>query len=217
MSRQTVLNEIQDCGAVVILRLTNSDKILQIAEAIIQGGMKAIEVTLNTPGAIEAISKLCKTLGDKILIGAGTVLNGDEAEKAIHAGAKYVISPVFKPEIIHMAHAHDCPAVPGCMTPTEMLQAHEAGADVIKLFPAESFGPEYMRSIMAPLNHLRIMPTGGVHASNAGDWISAGAFCLGVGSAILDKKAIAANDFQALNKKARDFKEAIQHAREQIH
>jgi 2-dehydro-3-deoxyphosphogluconate aldolase/(4S)-4-hydroxy-2-oxoglutarate aldolase len=156
-------------------------------------------------------------LGSEILVGAGTVLNGNQAEKVIRAGAKYVISPIFKPEIIHAAHAHDCPAIPGCMTPTEMIQAHEAGADGIKLFPADSFGPAYMKSILAPLNDLRIMPTGGIRASNAGDWIRAGAFCLGVGSAILDKKAIDDNDFQTLTESSRIMREAILQARGTLH
>lgn len=214
MSRSAVLNGIRDCGAVVILRLPDHEKILPIADAILQGGLNAIEITLNTPYAVEAISLLKAAFKNDILLGAGTVLNKDQVETAIQAGARYVISPIFKPEIIHTAHAYDCLAIPGCLTPTEMFQALETGAEVIKLFPADSFSPGYIKSILAPLNNLRIMPTGGINASNAAEWIRAGAFCLGAGSAILDNKAIEEDDYSVLTERARELYQAIHRTRE---
>lgn len=213
MTQKQILQRIYACGAVVILRLPDSKKIIQIAEAILKGGIAAIEVTLNTPDAFAAIQKLDRTFGNDILPGAGTVLSPEQGIQAIQAGAKYIISPVFKPELVQAVQNHDCPVIPGCLTPTEMQLAHEAGSDAIKLFPAESFGLSYMKSVLAPLDHLKIMPTGGISASNSGAWIQAGAFCLGVGSAILDKQAIASGQFEILTEKTRFLKSAIDEAR----
>lgn len=214
MTRQKRLEEIVECGAVIILRLSNAENIVPVADAIVRGGISAVEVTLNTPNALDSIFKLNHALGNDILLGAGTVLNADDAVKAIQAGAKYIISPVFKPELIDVAHSHDCPFMPGCLTPTEMLLAHEAGSDMIKFFPADALGPAYMKAALAPLQNLKIMPTGGIHAGNAGEWIHAGAACLGVGSAIMDKSAIAEKRFHVIAEKARLLKNEIEEARQ---
>jgi len=152
--------------------------------------VRALEVTMTVPRAVELIRELSARLPDGFLLGAGTVLDARTARAVIDAGATFIVSPVFRTEVIDACHAHDVPAIPGCFTPTEILAAHDAGADLIKVFPATALGPQYIKDLRAPMPQLRLMPTGGVTLDNAGDWIRAGAVAVGVGSALLDTKAI---------------------------
>lgn len=207
------MKRMEACGVVAILRLRDPSPIPDIAEAILNGGITVIEVTLNTPNALQAVSGLRRRFGDSLLVGAGTVTGPDQAEVAVRAGAQFLISPVFKLDIIRAAHALNRPAIPGCTTPTEMLHAHETGADAIKLFPAECFGPAYLKSVLAPLNHLRIMPTGGINASNAADWLRAGAFCLGAGGGLVDPTAVSESRLDVLTHKARLLKDTVDRAK----
>ena len=182
-------------------------------EALVEGGVEAIEVTLTVPGALEQIRRVDEAMGDRIVLGVGSVTDADQARQAVEAGARYVVSPVFKPEVIEAAHEMGAAAMPGCFTPTEAQTAHEAGADVVKVFPAGVLGMPFFKGVLAPLPHLRLMPTGGVTLDNAGDWLRAGAVAVGVGSALWDDAAVAAGDYATLTANARRLCTSIDAAR----
>ena len=193
--------------------MPDSQKLLRIVEAIYAGGVSAIEITMTTPNALAVISEAARRFEGEVEIGVGSVLDAATAHAAIDAGARYVVSPIFKPEIVEAAHARGVPAMPGCFSPTEIQQATEAGADVIKVFPADALGMEYFKAIRAPMPHLRLMPTGGVTLTNGGDWIRAGAVAVGVGSALLDKKAVADEDYGRLTENARTLRRSVDEGR----
>lgn len=200
--RQAILDRILKTGVVAVIRMADSARLLKVIDAIRQGGVNAIEVTMTTPNALQVIEEVAR-VGSGVEIGVGSVLDAETARRAVDAGARYVVSPVFKPEIVHAAHQMGVPAMPGAFSPTEIQMAWEAGADVVKVFPADVVGMKYFSSVRAPMPHLRLMPTGGVSLENAGDWIRAGACAVGVGSALLDKKAIADEDYVRLTENAR--------------
>ncbi|WP_054686158.1 bifunctional 4-hydroxy-2-oxoglutarate aldolase/2-dehydro-3-deoxy-phosphogluconate aldolase, partial [Rhodothermus marinus] len=179
------------------------------------GGVTAIEITMSVPRAFQMIEEVARRLGDVALVGAGSVLDAETARLVIEAGARYVVSPVFKPEIIQTAHRYDVPALPGAFTPTEILAAHEAGADIVKVFPADVVGMAFFKAIKAPMPQLKLMPTGGVTLTNAGEWLRAGACAVGVGSALLDRAAIAEGRWEKLTENARTLMESIRQARAQ--
>lgn len=203
MSRKIIVEEILKKKAVAVLRIKEPEKLKKVIEALYEGGLSVAEVTMTVPNAIELIEKISSELDSNIIIGVGSVLNKDVAEAAIKAGAKYVVSPIFKKEIIDVAHKYDIPAMPGCFTPTEIQTAYEAEADIIKVFPADVLGIDFFKGILAPMPHLKLMPTGGVSLTNVGDWINAGACAVGIGSALLDKKAIEYEDYSKLTDNAK--------------
>jgi 2-dehydro-3-deoxyphosphogluconate aldolase/(4S)-4-hydroxy-2-oxoglutarate aldolase len=195
---KTILNN----KAVAVIRMSDPNKLMKVAEAIYKGGVQSVEITMTVPGALKIIEEASKTVGDHINIGVGSVLNRQTANDAISAGAKYVVSPVFKLEIVQEAKKHGIPVMPGAFTPTEILTAFEAGADVVKVFPADIVGMAFFKGVLAPMPQLKLMPTGGVSLTNAGDWLKAGACAVGVGSALLDKKAIAEENYSLLTQNA---------------
>lgn len=211
--RHEIVADLIARGAVAVIRMTDTERLLRVVEAICAGGVTAIEITMSVPRAFEMIEAVVRQLGDAALVGAGTVLDAETARLAIAAGARYVVSPVFKPEIIQTAHRYDVPALPGAFTPTEILAAHEAGADIVKVFPADVVGMAFFKAIKAPMPQLRLMPTGGVTLTNAGDWLRAGACAVGVGSALLDQKAIAEGRWEKLTENARTLMASIRQAR----
>lgn len=213
MDRITLLNKINDSKAVAIIRMADSDKLIKVAEAIYKGGVSAIEITMTTPNALHVIETIAKTMGDTIRIGVGSVLDSETARLAINAGAEFVVSPIFKKEIVETAHRYDKAVMPGAFTPTEILTAWEAGADVIKVFPADILGMAFFKGVLAPMPQIKLMPTGGVNLDNAGDWLKAGACAVGIGSALLDKKAIAEDDFKKLTENAQRMCNSIASAR----
>lgn len=215
-TRERRVRQVTDAGAVAVIRMTDATKLVKVVEAIREGGVTAVEVTMTVPGALEQISFLKKELGDAIQLGVGSVLSPETARRAIEAGAGYVVSPIFKPEIIDEAHRHDIPAMPGCFTPTEALIASEAGADIIKIFPADVVGMPFFKGVLAPMPHLKLMPTGGVSLTNAGDWIRAGAVAVGVGSALLDARAIADERYDVLTDNARQLIESVNAGRQGV-
>ena len=200
-------------GAVAVIRLGDASKLIKVAEAIYKGGVSAIEITMTVPDAINVIKSACKELGSYINVGVGSVLNPETAKKAIDAGANYVVSPIFKKEIVETAHANGVPAMPGAFTPTEIQTAFEAGADIVKVFPADVVGMGFFKGILAPMPHLKLMPTGGVSLTNAGDWLKSGACAVGVGSALLDKKAIESGNYQVLTENAKTLMGSINKVR----
>lgn len=202
MSKEIILGEILKRKAVAVIRAKEPEKLRKIIEAIAKGGITVAEITMTVPNAIQLIEKMSNEVDHNIIIGVGSVLNKQVAEDAIKAGAKYVVSPILKKEIIETAHKHNVPVMPGCFTPTEIQTAFEYGADIIKVFPADVVGMAFFKSILAPMPHLKLMPTGGVSLTNAGEWIKAGACAVGLGTALLDKRAIENENYMTLSENA---------------
>ena len=203
MDRETIVGEVLKQKIVAVLRIKEPEKLKKVVEAIYEGGISVIEITMTVPNAIQLIENLSNQLGSKALFGVGSVLNGKIAEDAIKAGARYVVSPILKNEIIETAHKLNVPAMPGCFTPTEIQTAYEAGADIIKVFPADILGMAFFKGVLAPMPHLKLMPTGGVSLTNAGEWLKAGACAVGIGSALLDKESIQKEQYDKLTENAK--------------
>lgn len=209
MSCTDIFQEILKRKAVAVLRVKEENKLQSVIEAIYAGGISVAEITVTVPNAIQLIEKMNQKLDKNIIIGVGSVLNSSIAEDAINAGAKYVVSPILKKEIIDTSHKHNVPVMPGCFTPTEIQTAFEYGADIVKVFPADVVGMEFFKAILAPMPHLKLMPTGGVSLTNAGEWLKAGACALGIGSALLDKKAIQESNYSILTENAKQIMKSI--------
>ena len=212
-TRSDIVCAIEEAGVVAVVRLDDARVGVDVAQALAAGGVTAIEVTMTVPNAVRLIAELAGLLDANVLIGAGTVLSADTALEVIEAGARFVVSPVFRPEIIAACHRCDVPAMPGCFSPTEILSAWQAGADIVKVFPATALGPGFIKDIRGPLPQVKLMPTGGVTRDNAGAWITAGAVAIGVGSALVDPKAVAERRFAAITENATFFMQAVREAR----
>ena len=207
MTKAYLLEQLLATKIIAIIRLSSSDSVFELAKAVHKGGIRSIEITMGTPNALDEINKLSQIEG--VIPGVGSVIDAKTAQSAIEAGAQFVVTPVSKPEVIRMAHQYDKPILSGAMTPSEILQAYEWGADVVKLFPAANFGLSYFKALKAPMPHLPIMPTGGVTVENAAEWLENGAVCLGVGSSLINKKLIADKDFIGITAIARAMTDAI--------
>jgi 2-dehydro-3-deoxyphosphogluconate aldolase/(4S)-4-hydroxy-2-oxoglutarate aldolase len=211
--RETIARQIEEVGVVAVIRLRDAGKLRAVVDALADGGARVLEVTMTVPGAVDLIRQLAPALPDGFLLGAGTVTDPPTARAVIEAGAAFVVGPVFRPDVIAACHERDVPAIPGCFSPTEILDAHDAGADIVKVFPATMLGPHFLKDIRAPLPHLKLMPTGGVTLENAGDWIRAGAVAVGVGSALVDASAIESGRFNVITANARRLIENVAAAR----
>jgi 2-dehydro-3-deoxyphosphogluconate aldolase/(4S)-4-hydroxy-2-oxoglutarate aldolase len=209
MNKKQILDEIFKRKAVAVLRVKEEDKLKKVIQAIADGGVSIAEITMTVPNAIKLIEKMSQELDENIIIGVGSVLNKQTAENAIKAGAKYVVSPILKKEIIEIAQKYDVPVMPGCFTPTEIYSAFEMGADIVKVFPADVVGMPFFKAILAPMPYLKLMPTGGVSLTNAGDWLKAGACAVGIGSALLDDKAIKEENYFKLTENAKTIMNSI--------
>lgn len=207
------LEEITRSGVVAVIRANSAGELKNITLALNKGGVKALEITMTSPGALETIKAVSSELGDSAIIGVGSVLDTETARAAILAGAQFVVSPVFKPEIITLCRRYDKICIPGAFTPTEILSAWEAGADVVKIFPATKLGPGYIKDLKGPLPQIKVTPTGGVNLENTADFIKAGAEFVGVGGAMVDKKLVAAGKWDELSALAAKFVQAVQEAR----
>ena len=214
-TREELVRRVIELGAIAVVRLKDAAGALRAVEAIRAGGIAAIELTMTTPGALALIAEIARVMGDDVLVGVGSVLDAPTARRAVEAGARYVVSPVFKREVVEEAHRQGVPAMPAGFTPTEILTAHEAGADIVKINPAEVLGIAFVKGVLAPMPFLRLMPTGGVTPENVGDWLRAGAVAVGVGSALVDPKLVDAGDFAALTARARRMAEGVAEARRQ--
>lgn len=195
MGREATLKRILDGGIVAVVRSESSASLVNVVRALAQGGVTAAEVTFTVPDAIDVIRQVRREVGDAVVLGAGTVLDPETARAALLAGAEYIVAPTLNLDVIRLCHRYDKAVMPGAFTPTEILAAWEAGADVVKVFPADVGGPAYLKAIRGPLPQVRLMPTGGVDLQTAEAFLTAGACCLGVGGALVDPKAIAAADF----------------------
>ena len=203
--REKIVSEIEAEGLVAIVRVRRPELTLPLAKALVAGGIRAVELTMSIPNALAAVRTIDRELGDKILLGVGTVIDDDTCRAAIDAGAKYVISPITRPSLVAAAHALDRPVMLGAYTPTEAQAAHEAGSDFVKIFPADTLGPSYIKSLLAPLPHLRIVPTGGVNLDTMEAFLAAGSVALGTGSALLKKEIIAGENWGELERLAKRF------------
>ncbi len=204
---------IAESGVVAVIRAQSSEQLIPITEALLAGGVVAIEVTMSTPKAIAGIERLADQFGDKAVVGVGTVVDAATARDAISAGAEFVVSPVFDEQIVQTTRRYGKISIPGAYTPTEILRAWSAGADVVKVFPATTLGPGYFKDILAPLPQLKLTPTGGVDIKTAPDWIKAGAVFVGAGSSLVTKGALTSGDWSSVTSNARAFVEAIRGAR----
>ncbi|MDB5324084.1 MAG: 2-dehydro-3-deoxyphosphogluconate aldolase [Phycisphaerales bacterium] len=212
-TKDQLFAEMLAAGIVAVIRAQSKDQLAPIAQALLDGGVPSIEVTMSTPKALAGIEALADALGDKAIIGVGTVLDAHTARDAIAAGAQFVVSPILDEAIIATTKRYGKISIPGAFTPTEILRAWTAGADVVKVFPSTSLGPQYFKDILAPLPPIRLTPTGGVDLKNAGDWIKAGAACLGVGSSLVTKDAMTKSDWPAITANAKSFVAAVAAAR----
>ena len=211
--RSAITKAVEAMGVVAIIRLKDAGKLRRVIDALAKGGVRALELTMTIPGAVDLIREITPTLPNGFLVGAGTVTDADTARAVIDAGAQFVVGPVLRPDVIRACHERDIAAIPGCFSPTEILTAHEAGADIVKVFPATMLGPQFIRDVRAPLPQLKLMPTGGVTLDNAGDWVRAGAVAVGVGSALVDVKAIDAGRFDVVTANARRVVASVSDAR----
>jgi 2-dehydro-3-deoxyphosphogluconate aldolase/(4S)-4-hydroxy-2-oxoglutarate aldolase len=201
-NRKAITDAVERAGVVAVIRIKEPLRLRAVVEALASGGLTALEVTMTVPGAVELIAELAPTMPAGFLLGAGTVTDAETVKRVVDAGAQYVVSPVFRRAVVEACHANDIPAMPGCFSPTEILDAWEMGADVVKVFPATALGPGYLKDLRGPMPQLKLMPTGGVTLDNAGDWIRAGAVAVGVGTALTDAKAVAAGDYATLRSNA---------------
>jgi 2-dehydro-3-deoxyphosphogluconate aldolase/(4S)-4-hydroxy-2-oxoglutarate aldolase len=204
-SRPDIIAQLLNPGIVAVVRIQQPEQIPAICDALLEGGVLAIEITMTVPNPLDAIRTAAGCIGERGLVGAGTVLNSENARQAIAAGAEFVVSPITRVEIIEAAHALNKPAMIGAYTPTEAQTAHEAGADFIKIFPADKLGPGYIKNIRGPLPHLKIVPTGGVDLNTAADFLKAGCVALGVGGSLLTPEILRAGNWTELTRLAREF------------
>ena len=211
--KAAVVARIKAERAVAVIRTDSIERALAAAQAVVAGGFRAIEITYSFAGATDAIGKLTDANENDLLIGAGTILNRQQVHEAVGAGARFLVSPCVLPEVIDAAHDLQIAIVPGAFTPTEIYTAHSLGADIVKIFPAVRFGPEYLRAVRGPLPHIPIMPTSGVDASNVGEWFRAGAVAVGAVSSVLDPVLIQNGDWTELTNRAREFMTAVRAAR----
>ena len=205
MSRESNLQRVLDTGIVSIIRAKSGEQLIDVAKALYEGGIDVIEVTFTVPGVLDIIAAVKRELGDKILLGAGTVLDTETARAAILAGAEFLVTPTVNPEVIKLCNRYSKVIMPGAFTPTEVLAAWEAGADIVKIFPAEIGGPPLLKAIAGPLPQVRLLPTGGVNLETLPAFLKAGACAVGLGSALVESKAVETGDMARIRSLAEQY------------
>ena len=210
MPAQTPLNRVLDRVIVAVIRAESPDLLVDVAEALLVGGVEVMEVTFTVPRAVQVLEQVAAKLGNRILLGAGTVLDAETARAAILAGAEFIVSPTVNTQVIETCRRYSKLAMPGALTPTEVVTAWQAGADIVKIFPSELTGPRYLKLLHAPLPQVRLMPTGGVNVDTAIEYLQAGACALGVGGALVDPKLVATGDLKEIQRRARQLVEVVQ-------
>lgn len=213
MTKLEQMQRIESSGIVAIIRANSSNELIKTAEAIKNGGVDVIEITMTTPGALSVITEVSNHLGDEVLIGVGSVLDAETARVAMLAGAEFVVCPVTKSDVIDTCNRYGKVVIPGAFTPTEILYAWETGADYVKVFPSSGVGPSYIKDIKAPLPQIPLIPTGGINIENAPDFIKAGSAALGVGSALVSNSIIEAGDFKQLTQRAKELVSVVNSSR----
>ena len=214
MKKNQILARIQQIGIVPVLRASSTQEALAIATAIEAGGVPVLEVTMTVPGAVQVIEQLANHAGDRLLVGAGTVLDAETARACILAGAQFVVSPALDVRTIELCRKYGVPVLPGALTPTEIVTAWQAGADAVKVFPCSAVGgAKYLKAVKAPLPQIDLIPTGGVSLATAAEFLEAGAFALGVGGDLVDNKAIANGHPEIITENARKYLAIVQQSR----
>src|SRR5438034_11290873 len=198
MSKETQLRQVLDSGIVAVVRSPDSQQLVEVARALADGGINVVEITMTVPDALDVVRQVRRALGDRLLLGAGTILDPETARAALLAGAEYIVAPTLNLDVIRLCQRYNKLVMPGAFTPTEILAAWEAGADVVKVFPADVVGPAFFKALRGPLPQIRLMPTGGVYLTNAKGFLQAGACCLGVGSQLVEPKAVAKRNFDRI-------------------
>ena len=214
MSRDETVTRIIRSGIVAVVRAPSGEKLVEVAQALLQGGVEAIEIAFTVPGAHRVLEQVADRLGDEILLGAGTVLDPETARTALLAGAEFLVAPTVNLDVIRLCHRYDKAVMPGALTPTEVLRAWEAGADVVKVFPSDLTGPRYLKALHGPLPQVRLMPTGGVNLQTAADFLRAGACALGVGGSLVERKAVVDGDMDRIESVARQFVQIVNETRQ---
>lgn len=216
MSKEDQLRKVLDSGLVAIIRSHDSAQLVDVARALYDGGISVIEITMSVPHALDVMRQVRLALGDKLLLGAGTVLDPETARAVLLAGAEFIVAPALNLEVIRLCQRYDKLVMPGAFTPTEVLTAWEAGADIVKVFPADCVGPAFFKAVRGPLPQIRLMPTGGVDLTTAAAFLKAGACCLGVGSHLVDPKLIAERNFARIRELAEKYVEIVQRTRAEL-
>jgi 2-dehydro-3-deoxyphosphogluconate aldolase/(4S)-4-hydroxy-2-oxoglutarate aldolase len=215
LNREQILHRLSARGVVAVIRADSIDGLIETTRALVAGGVTSVELTMTTPNALEGIRQLARTFGDagEALIGVGTVMDVATVREAVSIGAQYVVSPHFDPQVVEATRDLGKVSIPGAFTPNEILAAHRAGADIVKIFPSGGLSPSYFRDVLAPLPFLKLIPTGGVDEKNAGDWIKAGAVCVGAGTQLVPKDAVKKKDWAEITRRAKAFVDAVKVAR----
>lgn len=209
----SLLEQVTECGVIAVLRAESSAELLDVSNALYAGGVTAIEVTMTTPDALTAIREVSAELGDRVVVGVGSVLDAETARAAILAGARYVVAPTLNEDTIRLTKRYGKVSIPGAFTPTEILRAWDSGADAVKVFPTSSVGPAYLKDVKGPLPQIPLIPTGGVDVATCGDFIRAGAVAVGAGSALVNKQAVAGGEWQTIADTAKRMVEEVAKAR----
>jgi len=213
MSKQEQLERIARCGVVAVMRAPSGEMLADVAEALLAGGVEAVEVTFTVPGAHRVIEQVADRLGDRVLLGAGTVLDPETARAALLAGAEFIVAPTVDTQVIELCRRYDKAVMPGALTPTEVLTAWQAGADVVKVFPSDLTGPKYLKALHGPLPQVRLMPTGGVNLDTAAEFLRCGAWALGIGGSLVEKDALARGDMARIESLARQYTQIVRDVR----
>src|SRR5436309_10050248 len=213
MSKETQLRQILDSGIVAVVRSPDSQQLVEAARALADGGVNVVEITMTVPGALDVVKQVRRALGDRLLLGAGTILDPETARAALLAGAEYLVAPTLNLDVIRLCRRYDKLVMPGAFTPTEILTAWEAGADIVKVFPADVVGPAFFKAVRGPLPQIRLMPTGGVDLTTAAAFLKAGACCLGVGGQLIEPKAVAERNFDRIRDLAGQYVQIVKQAR----
>jgi len=215
VNKSTTVRKLMEWGVLGIIRVQDAEGLLRITKALQDGGLDCVEITMTTPGALRAIEAASEKLTG-VLMGAGTVLDAATARQAILAGSEFLVTPTVELDVIEMAHRYGKVVIPGAMSPTEILTAWEAGADMVKVFPASVLGPGYLKAVRGPLPQIPLVPTGGITADNAGEFIHAGAAMVCAGGWLVDKKAVATGHYEVLTERARQLVETVQKAKKEM-
>jgi len=209
MNKLQQLERITKTGIVAVIRADSGERLADVAEALLAGGVEVMEVTFTVPGAVGVLETVAEKMGDRVLLGAGTVLDPETARIAILSGAEFIVSPSLNTGVIDLCNRYDKAVMPGALTPTEVVMAWQAGADIVKIFPSDLTGPKYLKALKAPLPQVRMMPTGGVNLDTAAEFLQCGACALGVGGALVEKSAVEAGDMTRIESLARQYVQIV--------
>ncbi len=214
--QENLLSRVLDSGIVAVIRASNGDLLADVAEALLAGGVNVMEITFTVPAAIRVLERVAEQIAGRVLLGAGTVLDAETARAALLAGAEFIVSPNTNLDVIRLCRRYGKLVMPGALTPTEVVTAWEAGADIVKIFPSEITGPKYLKALHGPLPQVRLMPTGGVDLNTAAEFLRCGACALGVGGSLVEKKAVESGNLARIESLARQFVQIVKDTRQAL-